>query len=150
MNKSEIDIELLFPIIEEVIASGGEFRLYPKGTSMLPLIRQGIDSVVLVSAQDVSVNDIVLYKRDNGQFVLHRVVKIKNGEYVMSGDIQTELERGIYARHVLAKVAYMYKENDVLSFDSNEYKRYVKSLPRMRRRRKLRAFLSSVKHKIFK
>ena len=36
-------------LIREVLASGGEFRLYPHGTSMLPLLRQGIDSVALRS-----------------------------------------------------------------------------------------------------
>ena len=34
-------------IIREVLSSGGEFRLYPHGTSMLPLLRQGRDSVSL-------------------------------------------------------------------------------------------------------
>ena len=150
MSKSEIEIEALYPLIEEVIASGGEFRLYPKGTSMLPLIRQGIDSVVLVSAQDVAENDIVFYKRDNGQFVLHRLVKTKGEEYVMCGDIQNELEYGIRKEQILAKVAYCYKEDKRVSFDTKEYKKYVKSLPRMRRKRKIKAFLSSVKHKIFK
>ena len=38
-------------LIREVLASGGEFRLYPRGTSMLPLIRQGIDSVALRSVK---------------------------------------------------------------------------------------------------
>ena len=35
------------PLIREVLASGGEFRLYPHGTSMRPLLRQGRDSVSL-------------------------------------------------------------------------------------------------------
>ena len=34
-------------LIREVLASGGEFRLYPHGISMLPLLRQGRDSVSL-------------------------------------------------------------------------------------------------------
>ena len=29
-------------LIREVLASGGEFRLYPHGTSMQPLLRQGL------------------------------------------------------------------------------------------------------------
>ena len=34
-------------IIREVLDSGGEFTLYPRGTSMLPLIVEGRDSVTL-------------------------------------------------------------------------------------------------------
>ena len=33
--------------IREVLNSGGAFRIYPRGTSMLPLLREGIDSVLL-------------------------------------------------------------------------------------------------------
>lgn len=32
-------------IIREVLDSGGEFTLFPRGTSMLPLIVEGRDSV---------------------------------------------------------------------------------------------------------
>ena len=55
-------------LIQEVISDGGEFRLYPKGTSMLPLIKQGKDSVVLVKPSLLSVLDIGLYRRKNGQY----------------------------------------------------------------------------------
>jgi len=37
------------PIIREVLDSGGEFELAPRGTSMLPLIKEGRDTVTLVS-----------------------------------------------------------------------------------------------------
>lgn len=64
-------------LIEDVISRDGEFRLYPRGTSMLPLIRQGKDSVVLVKPGLLSKNDIVLYRRRNDKYVLHRIVKKK-------------------------------------------------------------------------
>lgn len=150
MNKHEINLEQLYPIIEEVIASGGEFRLYPKGTSMLPIIRQGIDSIVLCAIGDVCVNDILLYKRDDGSFVLHRVVKIKNDEYIMCGDNQFDLERGITQRHLLAKVKYFYRENEKITGDNIEYQKYLKTLPRVRRRRKIRNTLGRIKNKIIK
>ena len=85
----------IWQIAEVVISSGGEFRLFHKGTSMLPLLRQGIDSVNLVSPNDIKKNDILLYKRASGQFVMHRAIKIKGDEYIMCGDNQYEHERGI-------------------------------------------------------
>ena len=95
MNKQLINLCDLYPLIEEVISSGGEFRMYPRGVSMLPLLTQGEDSVVLVSLGDVCVNDMILYRRDSGQFVLHRLIKIEGDEYIMCGDNQGELEKGI-------------------------------------------------------
>ena len=149
MNKQSLNLEEIFPLIAEVIASGGEFRLYPKGVSMLPLIKQGSDSVVLVSLGDVAVNDMVLYRRDDGAFVLHRVVKIKGDEYVMCGDNQYELEYGIKSKHLLAKVAYLYDGDRRVTFDTDEYKSYVASLPKKRRRMKLKARLVKIKNAIF-
>ena len=47
MNNTEYCLSDAIEIIEEVLDSGGEFLLSPKGTSMLPLIVQGEDQVVL-------------------------------------------------------------------------------------------------------
>ena len=95
-------------LIEEVISSDGEFRLYPKGTSMLPLIRQGKDSVILVKPSLLSKGDIILYKRENGQFVLHRIIKIKGDDLIICGDNQSDLETGIKTSDVIAKVKAVY------------------------------------------
>lgn len=99
----------LVPLIKEVIPNGGEFRLYPRGTSMLPLIVQGKDSVVLIEPGLLSKGDIVLYQRKSGQYVLHRIVKIKGDNLVLCGDNQTELEYGITVSDVVAKVSGIYK-----------------------------------------
>ena len=47
MNNCEFALNDTIELIEEVIGSGGEFRLFPKGVSMRPLLVQGRDSVVL-------------------------------------------------------------------------------------------------------
>jgi len=95
-------------LIEEVISTDGEFRLYPKGTSMLPLIRQGKDSVILVKPSLLSNKDIVLYKRANGQFVLHRIIQINGDDLILCGDNQSDLENGIKTSDVIAKVKAVY------------------------------------------
>ena len=149
MSRQVLSLDELYPIIDEVISSGGEFRLYPRGTSMMPLLREGLDSVLLVSPRDVSVNDIVLYKRDDGHFVLHRVVKIKNGEYIMCGDNQYILERGITASHLLARVKCVFREDIRVELDNKNYVKYVKGLRSVRKRRKIRVALGKIKRKIF-
>lgn len=110
-SRTEFKLDEYISLIREVIESGGEFRLYPKGTSMLPLLRQGIDSVGLVeSTARLKKRDIVLYKRKSGQFVLHRVLKVNNdGSLSLCGDNQTEIESDIYASDVLALVTCVYR-----------------------------------------
>ena len=106
----------LVVIINDVINKDGEFRLYPKGTSMLPLIVQGEDSVVLVKPSLLLVGDIVLYKRKNGSFILHRIVKINGNDLVICGDNQTTLEYGITKDDVIAKVSAIYKKKVLFIF----------------------------------
>jgi hypothetical protein len=111
LSKTDFDLESYAPLIEEVIASGGEFRLFPRGTSMMPLLRQGKDSVILVKAQRPIVkSDIIFYKRENGQFVLHRVIGVrKDGSFWLCGDNQTEIEKGIDSSMVIASVSAVYR-----------------------------------------
>ena len=109
MNKQDFKVEEMYPLISEIISSGGSFRLFPKGTSMLPTIKQGDDSVELAAPKKLKKYDIVLYKRPNGQFVIHRIMKMKNDEVVLCGDNQVALEEGIDANDILAKVTGIYK-----------------------------------------
>lgn len=136
--------------MKEVIESGGEFTFYPHGTSMLPLIRQGEDQVVLVEPKDIKVGDIVFYRRNDGHFVLHRLVKITKGQYVMCGDNQYLLEHGITDKHILAKVKEIVRDGKIIDETIPQYKRYIKKLSFIRFKKRTRNFLSRIKRKIFK
>lgn len=116
---SEFAMEELAPLIVEVIGEGGEFRLYPKGTSMLPLIRQGLDSVALVSLnREPKRGDILLYRRENGQYVLHRLMRCeKDGTLCFSGDNHPERERGIARDQLLAIAIAVFREGKRVSLD---------------------------------
>ena len=128
MNNEEHYLSEVIDVIEEVLASGGEFRLFPKGTSMLPLLVQGSDSVALRRREDNSVlrHDIAFYRRDNGQFVLHRVMKIaKDGTYSMCGDNQYQFERHIRPDQIIGYVSEIYKGEKPVGLRSMRYRIYV-------------------------
>ncbi len=93
MNKQTVNLEELMPIIEECLASGGTISIKPRGTSMLPLLKEGRDEVMLGPLpKKLKKYDVVLYQRSNGQYVLHRIV---GGEktYDIIGDNQFEAEK---------------------------------------------------------
>lgn len=129
MNKLEIELKEIWPLINEVISTGGSFRLFHKGQSMMPLLREGKDSVSLVKATDIKKNDIVVYVRASGQLVMHRVVKIKGDELIMCGDNQAVLEHGITKSNVLAKVEGFYRDDTYVELTDKRYLKYVKKLP---------------------
>ena len=126
LNNLELSMDEIWQLASDVISSGGEFRLFHKGTSMLPLLRQGIDSVVLVAPTDIKKNDILLYRRASGQYVMHRAIKIKKDEFIMCGDNQYVHEHGIKQENILAKVKGIYRGEEYIEIDNKEYKKYVK------------------------
>lgn len=72
------------------------------GDSMMPLIKQGRD-VLVISAVNGRLKryDIPLYKRDSGQYVLHRILKVRKNDYVICGDNRCNKEYGITDRHII-------------------------------------------------
>ena len=72
---------------EEEIQNSGKLIYTTVGVSMRPLIKQGRDLLIVTKPQGrLKKYDIPLYKRKNGQYVLHRVVKVKDDGYVILGD----------------------------------------------------------------
>lgn len=120
----------LEPLIFEVLSKGGTFTMLPRGTSMLPLIREGLDSVILSPLPDkILSGDIILYKRDSGQFVLHRVMKAKNGSFTMCGDNQVVFEKGITRQNMIALASGIIRDDEEITFSENEdYLAYTKKL----------------------
>lgn len=123
---NNISLEELWPIMEEQLLAGKTVRFGPKGISMLPLIRQNVDTIVLKKKPGkLKKYDLPLYRRDDGHFVLHRVVGIDKDGYVMCGDNQAIYEHGITDRHILAIAIGMYRGDEYLSFDNKNYIIYV-------------------------
>lgn len=92
----KVSLNEVFPVMEEMLESGTSVTFNPHGTSMLPLLRQGMDSVTLAKlARKPRKYDMVFYRRKNGQFVLHRVVGKNKTGLVIRGDNQLEKEYGI-------------------------------------------------------
>lgn len=134
----QVKLSEMFPLIEEKLALGGKVTFYPKGTSMLPLIRQGKDRVTLKKQEEpLRKNDVVFYRREDKSFILHRLVKIlSDGTYVMCGDNQTVFETGIKDNNVIGVMTGVYRGEKFVSADDFSYRLYVRTLPLRRLWRK--------------
>lgn len=114
------------PLIRERLAAGQTLRFSPRGTSMLPMLRQGRDSVVLAPVPaTLKKYDLPLYQRDNGQFVLHRVVAA--GEtYTCIGDNQFQLETGLRHDQMIAVVTAFSRGGREISVTSPGHRLYCR------------------------
>ena len=90
----KIKFETIMPIINEAFDKGESFTFKPNGVSMLPFIKGGKTSVTIEKyTGGAQINDVVFYKRDDGKYVLHRIVKIYENGYGVCGDNQWWVEK---------------------------------------------------------
>jgi hypothetical protein len=116
----------LMPLIQEQLDAGGTVRFLPQGTSMLPMLRQGIDSVTLTSVPEkLKKYDLPLYQRDNGSYVLHRIVKAGES-YSCIGDNQFVLETGVRHDQMLAVVTSFTRKGRQIPVTSLTYQIYCR------------------------
>lgn len=114
----------LMPHIRETLAQGRPIAIGPKGTSMMPLIRQGMDFVELSPLPDrLKKYDIPLYQRSNGQYVLHRIVKAGD-TYTCIGDNQFVLETGVTHDQMIAVVSAIYRGKKHVPVTAFSYRLY--------------------------
>lgn len=113
------------PMLIEAINKGEEFRLITAGTSMLPMLGDRTDTVILVKPDGpLKKYDVALYKRENGDFVLHRVVKTAKDGYGMCGDNQLDTEYPISDGQIIATVKAFVKNGKYTSVASFGYRIY--------------------------
>lgn len=93
---------------------------------MLPMLRQGVDSVELSSLPDrLEKYDLPLYQRSNGQYVLHRVVAVGEA-YTCVGDNQFDLETGVEHNQMIAIVSAFTRDGKRIESDNPAYRLYCR------------------------
>ena len=113
-SSKETNLDAVIDIILEKLASGGTVTFTPHGTSMLPMLRDGKDVVVLSRPSG------------NGQYVLHRVIDFeRNGDYVMCGDNQFKREKGIRDDQIIAVMTGFCRKGVTYTPASVRYRAYI-------------------------
>ena len=100
-----VRLETLLPVLETVLENGGEITFTPRGNSMRPMLKSGVDVITLKRFnRPLKKYALPLYRRESGQFVLHRVVGKNKDGYIMRGDNQLNKEYGITDANILGEV----------------------------------------------
>lgn len=123
-NSKDTSIYSISSIFTDTLEKGGEVKLPVKGISMYPLICSGRDYVIISKTDTVGKYDIVLYTREDGSYILHRIVGSNKHGYKLAGDLETEKELGVSEESILAKVHTVIRGKRVISADSFWYKVY--------------------------
>lgn len=103
----------ILPILDE----GNNLKIPLSGRSMFPLLSGGRDEAIISTVKEKKLKrgHIVLYARDDGTHVLHRIHHIKNGDFFMLGDAHTSVEGPIKKENVLAIAVVVVRKGKMIS-----------------------------------
>ena len=114
----------LSPLMQEVLQSGGTVELTVTGNSMWPTLCHKVSRVRLAPVESLHKGDLPLYRRDNGSFILHRIIKVHDGVYACCGDNQWHLEHGLRQDQMLAVVTHFARKKRWISVEHGLYQVY--------------------------
>lgn len=108
-----VDARELYGQLSELIREGKSVSVKITGNSMAPFMYHMRDTIFIKAFEDEpKVGQICLYQRDNGQYVVHRVIKCeKDKTYTIIGDGQTEKEKGIRRDQMIGYVYQIKRKN---------------------------------------
>lgn len=100
-----VDANEYISVLRELVEQGKEVSLMITGNSMSPFLIHERDYICFEKPnRTFRKGDMVFYQRDNGQYVMHRIRKIKSDGFYMVGDAQTEIEGPIRKDQIFAIV----------------------------------------------
>lgn len=112
--------------IEEVLARDGVYVCTTSGVSMMPMLRDRRDTVVITPVSGrLKKYDVALY-RFGGKYLLHRVVKVLPDSYICCGDNCITPEVGVTDADVIGILTEVWRGDKKLNLDGGCYKIYYK------------------------
>lgn len=91
--------------LKGLVEEGHEVSMIISGSSMAPFLCHERDSIFFKAPDcELKLGDIVFYQRASGQYVVHRICKVKNGAYYIVGDAQTSIEGPVERAQIFAVV----------------------------------------------
>lgn len=140
--------------LEAELSRNGYLVYTNKGVSMMPLLRENRDLMV-IEAKRPGVRfrrlDAVLFRRDNGQYVLHRILEVRPDDYLVVGDNCYQKEY-VDDDRILGIMTSIVRDGKTIKLTDRGYLAYVHLWCDLYPLRffllRSRAFLSRLKHRL--
>lgn len=125
LKAKTVTLEEMYPLISEQLSCNGTVTFTIHGISMTPMLRDGTDSVRISKADTpLKKYDIPFYRRADGSFILHRIVKVKDDGYVCRGDHQLVDEYPVTDSMVIGILTAYNKSGKWISVNSWRHRLY--------------------------
>lgn len=126
MSKAN-DLISQLPAMRQALGNGKKVEFETHGHSMIPLLHDGGDKVILtLNKASLKVNDVALCKTSDGRYVLHRVVALDGNGYVLKGDNCVNTEYCQSDDDVVGVACCFIRRGKAISVTDKKYLFYVK------------------------
>ena len=118
--------------IERSLAENGVYVGKTRGDSMLPMLKEGRDTVIVVPpAFPLKKYDVPLYRRGN-HVTMHRIIKITKKGYIICGDNRINLEKDIKESDIIGVLSGFYQGKYYVDVNDKKYLDYARKVSRRR------------------
>lgn len=125
MKKMAIPMEELMALLTVQMEASGSAQLTVTGYSMMPMLHNRRDTVTISPVTGgQKKGDVILYRRENGRYVLHRILRCRKNGYILCGDNQFFTEK-VEQSQLLAVVTAFTRKGKTYPVTDPGYCRYV-------------------------
>ena len=105
MDVKQVDTREYVSVLREIAEEGKVVSMLIAGSSMAPFLCHNRDYIYFTKPErELRRGDMVFYQRDNGQYVMHRIYRVKHEGYYMVGDAQTQIEGPLRRDQIFAVI----------------------------------------------
>ncbi len=105
MRERVVDTSEYVSVLREIAEEGKVVSLRISGNSMSPFLSHGRDYIYFTKPdRELKRGDMVFYRRENGQYVMHRIRKKRKDGYYIVGDAQTDIEGPVRREQIFALI----------------------------------------------
>lgn len=128
MKNKALEPEQLCSLMCTAFAHGGVFQFQPTGVSMLPMLREKRDTVLLCdpAVRPPRKLDVVFYRSAGGRLFLHRIIGRDQAGFILCGDHQVHPEYGIRPEQILGVLTAFTRKGRQISADAPLYRCYAR------------------------
>ena len=107
-----VDTRAYVSVLRELVKEGKEVSMLIAGSSMAPFLVHQRDYIYFKKPErNLRKGDMVFFERNNGQYVMHRIWKVKPDGYYIVGDAQTEIEGPVREEQIFAIITKVRRKN---------------------------------------
>lgn len=112
MQKKVVDTREYVSVLRDLVQEGKEVSMVIAGNSMSPFLVHERD-VICFRKPDMELKkgDMVFFQRPSGNFIMHRIWKVKPEGYYIVGDAHQEIEGPVRREQIFAVVTRVKRKN---------------------------------------